>query len=58
MPSFVWLIRDHVLHPRHPDGRVMSMEDYLKRIIQGDQLKEFKDAFDMVHEFHDFKVNH
>ena len=57
MPSFVWLIRDHVLHPRNVDGTVQSMEAYLKRIIQGDQLKEFKDAFEMVEEFHDFKVD-
>ncbi len=56
MPSFVWLIRDHLLQPRRADGSPMTMEAYLKRVIEGDNLKEFKDAFEMVEEFRDFKV--
>ena len=35
----------------------MSMEAYLKNVIEGNQLKEFKDAFQMIEEFFDFKVS-
>jgi hypothetical protein len=56
MPSFLWLVRDHMLQPRNQDGDRITMETYLQDVIKGEALTEFKDAFDMIREFSDFKV--